>query len=151
MALGQFADAGCCQDSHLALPSWCSVLSTLYFASCSGLLCQQGKSEIAHNLLSLDVETHIVLDMLGKRKRKPHGTRQASPQASGSHSSAPEGVREAFRRHFEAQFKPLENVKLKAAEVSTPTQHTDSDSEWDGFSEPEGRIHLRCFYVILLI
>ncbi|KAI9768456.1 MAG: hypothetical protein M1840_004865 [Geoglossum simile] len=75
--------------------------------------------------------------MLGKRKRKSEGIAQASPQDSGSYSSESEGVREAFRRHFEARFKPLENVKLKAVEISTPTQHTDSDSEWDGFSEPE--------------
>jgi hypothetical protein len=110
-----------------------------------------GKKETKHNLLSLDVETHVVLDMLGKRKRKSDGSGQASARASESYGSESEGVREAFRRHFEAQFKPLENVKLKAVEVSTPTQHTDSDSEWDGFSEPEGKIDLHRFYAILLI
>ena len=89
--------------------------------------------------------------MLGKRKRRSERNPQSPPQDSGSCDSESDGVREAFRRHFEARFQPLENVRAKAVEIFTPTQHTDSDSEWDGFSEPEGKIRLHRFYAIMLI
>ncbi|KAH0547983.1 hypothetical protein GP486_008275 [Trichoglossum hirsutum] len=75
--------------------------------------------------------------MLGKRKRRPEEASQPSPQEVGSADSESGILHEAFRRHFEAQFKPLGGLKLKTRDVSTPTLDADSDSEWNGFSEPE--------------
>ena len=97
------------------------------------------------------VDTQAVLDMLGKRKRRSEEGPQTSPKGSGGCGSESEDVRDAFRRHFEAQFKPLEYVKLKTVEISTPTPDTDSDSEWDGFSEPEGKIRLQGLHDVSLI
>ncbi|KAI9784963.1 MAG: hypothetical protein M1839_001159 [Geoglossum umbratile] len=79
----------------------------------------------------------MALGMLGKRKRRSEQSFQASSKGSGECGLEPESAREAFRRHFEAQFKPLENVQLGTVEVDTSTQDTDAGSEWDGFSEPE--------------
>ncbi|KAH0537369.1 hypothetical protein FGG08_005811 [Glutinoglossum americanum] len=78
--------------------------------------------------------------MTGKRKRKSEEILRAPPKDLRGPDSEPGGVQEAFRRHFEAQFKPLDSVNLKTHEVSTSALETDSDSEWDGFSEAEGKI-----------
>ncbi|KAK8169914.1 hypothetical protein IWX90DRAFT_470960 [Phyllosticta citrichinensis] len=91
--------------------------------------------------------------VIGKRKRteakKPAPRKRvqsASPEPSDS-----EDVRDAFRRAFEAQFKPLAGVSKREAKDADPTSDIDSenwsrsgegegeeeDEEWGGISEDE--------------
>jgi hypothetical protein len=76
---------------------------------------------------------------LGKRKRelKTPGER-ADLRNSEDSSSSELDAQEIFRRHFEAQFKPLPVVPKKTVEVE-PQEDDDSgpDSEWSGISEAE--------------
>ncbi len=44
-----------------------------------------------------------------------------------------------FRRHFEAQFKPLDLPKKRPRPIDPVVEDTDDDqSEWDGISEADG-------------
>ncbi|TVY37689.1 Uncharacterized protein LSUB1_G004594 [Lachnellula subtilissima] len=76
---------------------------------------------------------------LGKRKRP---IVEANPQARKSEreeSDAPElDAQEIFRRHFEAQFKPLPVVQSRAKQVEDVSEDDSSEeSEWEGISELE--------------
>ncbi|KAH7328437.1 hypothetical protein B0I35DRAFT_506904 [Stachybotrys elegans] len=66
------------------------------------------------------------MGVLGKRK------------ASGPSVDEQE-AQEIFRRHFEAQFKPLPTAEAEsqAAQDESDAEQSDDESEWGGFSEEE--------------
>jgi hypothetical protein len=76
---------------------------------------------------------------LGKRKRKTvetlNNVKGGRKDPAGSYD---EDAQEIFRRHFEAQFKPLPMVKkvVKVVEELTEIQ-LDDESEWGGISEED--------------
>lgn len=75
---------------------------------------------------------------LGKRKRKNAESFPADRAASNdSDMTLDEDVQAVFRRHFEAQFKPLPAPTKKTLDVVEDTHNLeDSDeSEWNGISE----------------
>lgn len=86
---------------------------------------------------------------LGKRKRvgakaAPASKRAAKEELSSDESDS-EDMRDAFRRAFEAKFKPLDGVKKKEEKkeekkAPTPAEEEDDESEgneWEGMSEDE--------------
>jgi hypothetical protein len=78
--------------------------------------------------------------MLGKRKRRNvEGIEDKRRQGSEDSGSLELDAQEIFRRHFEAQFKPLPVVQKKTEEVleEASEDESDKDSEWDGISEGE--------------
>jgi hypothetical protein len=78
---------------------------------------------------------------LGKRKRRSAEIHRDDQRKEYKVSNSPElDAQEIFRRHFEAQFKPLP-VLRKAAKVVQEAEEDDSEegSSWDGLSEDEGR------------
>jgi hypothetical protein len=77
--------------------------------------------------------------VLGKRK---HRTREAPQEdASGDESSSrlEEDAQAVFKRYFEAQFKPLPEVKKKAKAVveEVVEEGEEDDSDWDGITDDE--------------
>lgn len=84
----------------------------------------------------------IMTTMLGKRKRKAPEPKRAEREASAD-SSGPdvEDAQAIFKRFFEAQFKPLPEVKRKAVKVVEEVEKDDDDDDeddWEGISEEEG-------------
>jgi hypothetical protein len=78
---------------------------------------------------------------LGKRKRRAAEIHKDGQRKEYEVSDPPDlDAQEIFRRHFEAQFKPLQVVR-KAAKIVEEVEEDDSEegSDWDGFSEDEGR------------
>jgi hypothetical protein len=78
---------------------------------------------------------------LGKRKRRTAEVYiDAQRKEYKVSNSLDLDAREIFRRHFEAQFKPLP-VLRKAAKVVEEAEEDDSEesSSWNGLSEDEGR------------
>lgn len=82
---------------------------------------------------------------LGKRKRvgakaAPASKRAAKEELSSDESDS-EDMRDAFRRAFEAKFKPLDGVKKKEEKKApAPAEEEDDeseDNEWGGISEDE--------------
>ena len=83
---------------------------------------------------------------IGKRKRTatkvpPAKKRVKSPSPEPSDS---EDLRDAFRRAFEAKFKPLEGVSKPETKEPEPADESESeeeneeeDSEWEGISGDE--------------
>lgn len=76
--------------------------------------------------------------VLGKRRREIREAevlRPSAPTESGLESD--NGVEAIFQRHFEARFKPLDNVRrpqqVKAVD-SQPETRDDEWSEWSGIS-----------------
>ena len=78
---------------------------------------------------------------LGKRKRraaKDSGDTGSSRQDDAFPKSLELDAQEIFRRHFEAQFKPLPPVEKKVKVVEDkPEDDSEDDSEWDGISDGE--------------
>ena len=81
--------------------------------------------------------------MLGKRKRSAPSTAMVAPEDSASGSQ--EDLQEVFRRHFEAQFKPLPDQKPQMG----PSKTTETDlgpdedvSDWDGISTDEEELSI---------
>ena len=79
---------------------------------------------------------------LGKRKRKIAGRAfEANAASRDSDLTLDEDIQAVFRRHFEAQFKPLPaaTATKKTVEVVENVQCSDDsdDSEWNGISEGE--------------
>ncbi|CAG8960493.1 hypothetical protein HYFRA_00008212 [Hymenoscyphus fraxineus] len=82
---------------------------------------------------------------LGKRKRKVGAVTASKSkrreERSGSEESegAQLDAQEIFRRHFEAQFKPLPIVQKATEEAEDLSEEDDDDEEeeWGGISEPE--------------
>ncbi|KAL3424751.1 hypothetical protein PVAG01_04032 [Phlyctema vagabunda] len=77
---------------------------------------------------------------LGKRKRRvPEIAKQTQREPSEESDTALEDAQAIFKRHFEAQFKPLPVVQKRVKVVEkTPEDKDDEESEWDGLSEEEG-------------
>jgi hypothetical protein len=74
--------------------------------------------------------------MLGKRKRRtPRKERKGESEESDTEEL---DAQEIFRRHFEAQFKPLPATQksLKPADEELEDESED-DSDWDGISDEE--------------
>jgi hypothetical protein len=77
---------------------------------------------------------------LGKRKRRTAEATEDNREDDGEDSASLElDAQEIFRRHFEAQFKPLPVVQktVKVPEEAPPEDESDGASEWDGISEEE--------------
>jgi hypothetical protein len=77
---------------------------------------------------------------LGKRKRRTAEATEDNREDDGEGSASLElDAQEIFRRHFEAQFKPLPVVQktVKEPEEAPPEDESEEDSEWDGISEEE--------------
>lgn len=74
---------------------------------------------------------------LGKRKRR--APKEAVRAKSESEEPGEEelAAQEIFRRHFEAQFKPLPVVKKPKIVEEEKAGESEPDSEWDGLSEKE--------------
>lgn len=76
---------------------------------------------------------------LGKRKRHAVEPEQDRRQSSEESDSIQEDAQAIFRRHFEAQFKPLPELKRVAKIVEEePEDDSEEDSEWDGISDEDG-------------
>ena len=90
-------------------------------------------------------ELHDMATHLGKRKRSAADS-QKNPRRSESEESGSSNLdaEEIFRRHFEAQFKPLPVVqKLAKQEEDESEDEPSEESEWDGISEPvEERVEI---------
>jgi hypothetical protein len=76
--------------------------------------------------------------MLGKRKRWTTKDTEANRQDEEDLESFERNAHEIFRRHFEAQFKPLPQIEqpVKGLEQQVEGESED-DSEWDGISDRE--------------
>jgi hypothetical protein len=84
--------------------------------------------------------THNMAPTLGKRKRAiPEKTEKKKRNTEAdSGDSFDLDAQEIFRRHFEAQFKPLQVVKKTPKPVEAePENDSDEDSEWYGISDEE--------------
>lgn len=74
---------------------------------------------------------------LGKRKRKPIETTRNGPDDSSE--SFNHDAQEIFRKHFEAQFKPLPAVKRPVKVVEEASEEdSEEESEWGGISDEDG-------------
>jgi hypothetical protein len=82
--------------------------------------------------------------MLGKRKRKAPETKRKEREVSAESSEVDEEDAQAiFRRHFEAQFKPLPEVRRKAVKVVEEVEDEndeEDDDDWEGISGDEGMV-----------
>jgi hypothetical protein len=77
---------------------------------------------------------------LGKRKRQAPVPTKADREVSvESSNSLEEDAQAIFKRHFEAQFKPLPTVKKATKVVEEVSEEEGSDeTDWEGISEPGG-------------
>ncbi|CZT08704.1 uncharacterized protein RAG0_13721 [Rhynchosporium agropyri] len=74
---------------------------------------------------------------LGKRKRAVSQKKPArKPESEKSEAELPD-AQEIFRRHFEAQFKPLPAVKKKIVVEPMVEDESEEDSDWYGISDVE--------------
>jgi hypothetical protein len=76
--------------------------------------------------------------MLGKRKRRtPEITKKDREQSEESDSSRLD-AQEIFRRHFEAQFKPLPVAQKSSKQVAEePDDESEKEPDWDGISDDQ--------------
>ncbi|KAG4423231.1 hypothetical protein IFR04_003597 [Cadophora malorum] len=74
---------------------------------------------------------------LGKRKRALHRKEPAQRAESEGSESEQLDAQEIFRRHFEAQFKPLPVVKKDIVMEEASQEESEEDSDWDGISDGE--------------
>ncbi|KIW09568.1 uncharacterized protein PV09_00441 [Verruconis gallopava] len=79
---------------------------------------------------------------IGKRKREVGSSKpRKATQVEESDSSAAEEearLKAIFRRHFEAQFKPLPESKLHNQSVEVvPDAENENEDDWQGFSSEE--------------
>jgi len=75
--------------------------------------------------------------LLGKRKRREAVAPVADKRQHSEDSEALEDAQEIFRRHFEAQFKPLPVAKKPIQVIEEPKDDSEEESDWDGISETE--------------
>lgn len=81
---------------------------------------------------------------LGKRKRqaeeRPKITRESSTESDIINEEDAQAI---FRRHFEAQFKPLPTItkaeKPPDQSVGDDEDDNNEESDWDGISDADGR------------
>ncbi|KAK0100356.1 hypothetical protein ONS95_008309 [Cadophora gregata] len=74
---------------------------------------------------------------LGKRKRVAHKNESVHRVASVESDSDQLDAQEIFRRHFEAQFKPLPVVQKEIEMFEVPEEESEEESDWDGISDGE--------------
>jgi len=78
---------------------------------------------------------------LGKRKRqteeRPKANRESSSESSIIEEEEEEDAQAIFRRHFEAQFKPLPVVAKPVVEQTKNDEDDSEESDWDGISDEE--------------
>jgi hypothetical protein len=77
---------------------------------------------------------------LGKRKRAGPETikNNRKSKVDDAKDNFDLDAQEIFRRHFEAQFKPLQVVNKATKAVKEDLENeSDEESEWDGISEEE--------------
>lgn len=76
---------------------------------------------------------------LGKRKREvPVISNKSRGVSSEESTSAELDAQQIFRRHFEAQFKPLPVIHKSAkVEEEAPKDDPEEESDWNGISESE--------------
>jgi len=74
---------------------------------------------------------------LGKRKRALHRKEPAQRAESEGSESEQLDAQEIFRRHFEAQFKPLPVVKKDIVMEEASQEESEEDLDWDGISDGE--------------
>ncbi|PMD24348.1 hypothetical protein NA56DRAFT_34635 [Hyaloscypha hepaticicola] len=77
--------------------------------------------------------------MLGKRKRRaPEATTIERREESEESDASELDAQEIFRRHFEAQFKPLPAAQISSKPVAKEAlDELEEDSDWDGISDDE--------------
>lgn len=80
-------------------------------------------------------------NILGKRKRQSH-TKSTAEIDDGSCSSDETDVQAAFKRAFEAKFKPLKNekrqpVRSEPASSAVTAPESKDEPNWSGFSGSE--------------
>ena len=77
--------------------------------------------------------------MLGKRKRwAPEATKIERREESEESDASELDAQEIFRRHFEAQFKPLPAAQEPSkAAVEELAEDSEECSDWDGISDDE--------------
>jgi hypothetical protein len=74
---------------------------------------------------------------LGKRKRRP--VEATNNEAHNTSESFNHDTQEIFRKHFEAQFKPLPAAKIPVKVVEEISEDvSEEESEWGGISDEEG-------------
>jgi hypothetical protein len=76
--------------------------------------------------------------MLGKRKRRTIEISKGDRDESGESDASGLDVQEIFRRHFEAQFKPLPAAQKSLKPVAEESaDESEEDSDWEGISDDE--------------
>lgn len=77
--------------------------------------------------------------MLGKRKRRaPEATKIERREESEESDASELDAQEIFRRHFEAQFKPLPAAQISSKPVAKEAlDEPEEDSDWDGILDDE--------------
>ena len=82
--------------------------------------------------------------MLGKRKRQSVDMSRRTREGDSDASDSPElDAQEIFRRHFEAQFKPLPEVKKPIKYVEElPEDESEEESEWGGITDEEDGVQV---------
>jgi hypothetical protein len=81
---------------------------------------------------------------LGKRKRRAgDSTKVSCPKNTEEEIAFDQDAQEIFRRHFEAQFKPLPEIKKPVSVVEeTEEQKVDEESDWNGISDDEDDVQV---------
>lgn len=82
---------------------------------------------------------------LGKRKRETaDSSRKARIIESEESDTLELDAQEIFRRHFEAQFKPLPPIRKPTTVIEQESEDvSEEESEWDGISEAgEGMVQV---------
>jgi hypothetical protein len=82
---------------------------------------------------------------LGKRKRETaDSSRKARIIGSERSDSLELDAKEIFRRHFEAQFKPLPSIRKPTKVTEQESEDvSEEESEWDGLSEDgDGKVQV---------
>lgn len=80
---------------------------------------------------------------LGKRKRRTAESTKASRQKQDEEEvTFDQDAEEIFRRHFEAQFRPLPEVKNPVKPVEKVEEDPEEESEWGGISDEDDGVQI---------
>jgi hypothetical protein len=75
---------------------------------------------------------------LGKRKRSVRPAKSDDVKNGSDDSDDQKRIKELFKKHFEAKYKPLPVEKTDVSELETESDASGSDDEaWSGFSEED--------------
>ena len=81
----------------------------------------------------------VMVPMLGKRKRRERVSSPSDVTESPEDGDSPD-LHSLFRQHFEANFKPLEDLRLPQAPQGNPMATPDPsepNSDWEGLSDTD--------------